>query len=83
MQTTITYSVPEQELDGILEMLGYSNELGVSKEVFMNEAIKGVVLPAISDVFINIKQKEISKLSQEMPAQVRNNVNTMVSITTI
>lgn len=40
MQTTITYSVPEQELDGILAMLGYSNELGVSKEVFMNEAIK-------------------------------------------
>lgn len=80
MKTTITYSVPEQELDGILSTLGYSEG---NKEEFMNNAIKNVVLPAISDVFINIKQQEISKLSQEMPSQVRANVESMVSITTV
>lgn len=80
MKTTITYSVPDEEIDGILTMLGYTEG---SKEDFMNEAIKNVVLPAISDVFINIKQQEISKLSQAMPAQVRTNVENMVSITTV
>lgn len=79
MQTTITYNVPEEQLDSILAMLGY---IEWDKEAFMNEAIRGVVIPSISDKFINLKQAEISKLAHEMPAQVQAMVESMLSITT-
>lgn len=79
MQTTITYNVPENKLDGILSMLGYVEG---NKEEFMNNHISCVVLPAITDVFINLKQAEISKASAQMPNQVRGMVESMISIST-
>jgi hypothetical protein len=69
-------------LDGILAQLGYTEELG-SKEIFMNEAITKVVLPAIADVFINTKQIELAKIAQSMPAEVHALVEQMLSITTV
>lgn len=80
MQTTITYNVPEDKLEGILSMLGYTEG---NKEEFMNNHISCVVLPAITDVFINLKQAEISKVSAQMPSQVRAMVEAMVSIKTV
>jgi hypothetical protein len=82
MQTTIKYEVPDNMLDGILAQLGYSEELG-SKEIFMNEAITKVVLPAIADVFINTKQIELAKIAQSMPGEVHALVEQMLSITTV
>ena len=83
MHTTITYAIPDTMLDGILVQLGYTTELGISKEIFMNEAIKKVVLPAIADVFINAKQAQLANLAQVMPAEVRTSVSQMLSITTV
>ena len=83
MQTTITYAIPDTMLDGILAQLGYTEEMGVSKELFMNEAIKKVVLPAIADVFINAKQAQIARIAQAMPAEVHASVEQMLSITTV
>ena len=82
MQTTITYAIPDTMLDGILAQLGYTEEMG-SKEIFMNEAIKKVVLPAIADVFINAKQAQIARIAQAMPAEVHASVEQMLSITTV
>jgi hypothetical protein len=82
MQTTIRYEVPDNMLDGILAQLGYSEDLG-SKEIFMNEAITKVVLPAIADVFINTKQIELAKIAQSMPSEVHALVKQMLSITTV
>jgi hypothetical protein len=70
-------------LDGILVQLGYTEEIGISKELYMNEAIKKVVLPAIADVFINAKQAQIAKIAQSMPAEVHASVAQMLSITTV
>lgn len=83
MQTTITYAIPDTMLDGILTQLGYSDNLGVSNEVYMNESIKKVVLPAIADVFINAKQAQIAKILAQMPAEVHASVEQMLSITTV
>jgi hypothetical protein len=69
-------------LDGILSQLGYTEEMG-SKELYMNEAIKKVVLPAIADVFINAKQAQIAKIASDMPSEVRHSVAQMLSITTV
>lgn len=80
MQTTITYNVPDEDIEGILGMLGYTEG---SKEDFMNEAIKKVVLPAIAGVFINVKQEQIAKMSQSMPAEVHATVGQMLSIITV
>lgn len=82
MQTTISYNVPEEQLDSILAQLGYTEEMG-EKEIFMNEAIKKVVLPAIADVFINARQAEIAKIEQKMPSEVHASVAKMLSITTV
>ncbi len=79
MQTTITYNVPEEQLESILAMLGY---IEGDKEAFMNESIYSVVIPAITDKFITIKQGELAKASSEMPAQVRGMVESMLTITT-
>lgn len=83
MHTTIIYDIPADYLEGILVQLGYSDTLGVSKELFMNEAIKKVVLPAIANVFINVKQAQIAQISQDMPAEVQESVSKMLSINTI
>ncbi len=69
-------------LDGILAQLGYTDDLW-SKEDFMNESIKKIVLPAIADVFINAKQAQIAKIAQSMPAEVHASVKQMFSITTV
>lgn len=82
MKTQITYDVPDAILDSILAQLGYTESTNISKEEFMNEAIKKVVLPAIADVFINAKQAEIVKTANEMPAKVHASVAQMLSITT-
>ena len=79
MKTIITYNVPDEEIDGILSMLGYVDG---DKAEFMNNAIKSVVLPAISDKFITIKQWIIAKMAQEMPQEVISTVGNMISITT-
>lgn len=83
MQTTISYNIPDEALDNILGMLGYSDEMGMQKEVFMNEAIKSVVIPAIADKFINIKHAEASKMIANIPHEIRGTVEKMISITTV
>lgn len=83
MQTTITYNIPDVQLPTIIEMLGYDASSGIAKELFMNEAIKSAIIPAITDVFINIKQKEVSKISSAIPQETRATVESMISITTV
>ncbi len=83
MQTTISYAIPDAMLDGILIQLGYSDRIVISKEDFMNEAIKNVVTPAIANVFINMKQSQISDALAKMPSEVHASVSQMLSITTI
>lgn len=66
MKTQITYNVPDSKLDEILGMLGYSEGMPITKEEFMNQAVSSVVIPAISDKFINIKQAQAQKMVAAM-----------------
>ena len=79
MQTTISYNIPDEEVDSVLAMLGYTEW---SKEEFMNKAISDVIIPAISDVFTTIKQNQLSQMMAHIPSDVRSNVESMISITT-
>jgi hypothetical protein len=80
MQTTISYNIPEESLDWILELLGYSEW---SKEDFMNQKLTDVVIPSITNAFVELRrnkiQDELSKLSNETNKEVRE----MISITTV
>ena len=80
MQTTISYNIPESKEAEILFLLWYTNG---DKSEFINEKIKQVVMPAISDVFINAKQSLFAKELSNMPSSVRETVEQMISITTV
>ncbi len=80
MQTNITYNIPEEKEEEILFLLWYTSW---DKAEFINERIKQVVLPAISDVFVNAKQSLIAKEMASIPSSVRETVETMISITTV
>lgn len=67
MQTTISYNVPPEEMDSILAMLGYTEG---DKYEFLNSAIEKVVVSAISDVFINLRQKEAQERTAKIPEMV-------------
>ena len=80
MQTTITYNIPEEKEDEILRLLGYTEW---NKSEFINERIKQVIFPAISDVFINAKQIILSNEIAKIPNSIRETVEEMISITTV
>lgn len=79
MQTTISYNVPPEEMDSILAMLGYTEG---DKYEFLNSAIERVVVSAISDVFINIRQKEAQERTAKIPEMVWTQVKSMLTINT-
>ena len=79
MKTTISYDIPETQLDSILDMLGYTEG---DKATFLNEAIRSVVIPAITDKFIVIKQLRAQETISHIPSETRQNVESMISITT-
>lgn len=83
MKTTISYTVPDEMLKGILIQLGYSDTMEISEEEFMNQAIKNVVILAIAKVFVDLKQSQISEVLANMPAEVHTSVSQMLSITTV
>ena len=83
MKTQITYNVPDEKLDEILGMLGYSEDMPITKEEFMNQAVSSVVIPAISDKFINIKQAEAQRAVTNIPKETIEAVTSMISITTV
>jgi putative AlgH/UPF0301 family transcriptional regulator len=80
MQTNITYNIPEEKEEEILFLLGYTSW---DKAEFINEKIKQVVFPAISDVFVNARQSLMAKEMANIPSSVRQTVETMISITTV
>jgi len=80
MQTNITYNIPEEKEEEILFLLWYTSW---DKSQFINERIKQVVLPAISDVFVNARQSLMAKEMTNIPSSVRETVETMISITTV
>lgn len=80
MKTTITYNIPNEREDEILFLLWYTSW---DKTEFINERIKQVIFPAISDVFVNARQSLMAKEISNIPSSVRETVETMISITTV
>ena len=79
MKSVITYNIPDEQLYWILWMLWY---IEGSKEEFMNKKIEEVVIPAITQAFVTIKNNKIQDEIAKIPHDTEMAVREMISITT-